>query len=676
MQRIIVRSLNLGSAAQVAVDRAAAEAAAVAAADSETAAAASESSAATSADSAAESSSDAQDAKADAEAARDDAVDISNISTSDAVVEALVKNTGGGGPLTSAALATLIRKPLPLKTLNKVKAGTAIRFGVLGDSVLQGSTATTPGTDDAASLFRSTLASRFGVTVTKDNQAQGGRTAWWEMVEKFETVVTGNADVYILGITGKNDINYEATASGLSKHLGFKTSASLALIESKVRELRIRKPDADVILMSGNPYSSVYTTANGYQKTYSQGLALIAAYYGLPYVDGWNAVKASGGDYAANGDLSDGVHPNSAGHLKLANAMLDLFPASWDPSTVAAAPRQPLPDRIYASKHAIALKEITTTSVTAYTDRVLTPSFVGGSWSPSSGSGPWTSSTANDTLHAMMRCTDAAIRFTYGAGQGVVDIIVDGQTYASGLALSSVTDADQWLTIPDLTPGLHNVIVKVVSGSVTVERFGCVPAAAEFIDVRDTRVTITNNGATSDINTYFGIHSNASTSTRTDTVTFVGTGLSISVARGSSGGGAYWSGMTVDGVAGTTPSVPTAFGGSGTGTGYGSLTLVSGLDYGEHTVVLTYQATGVSVAGWSVLDERPELHPNECFGYAKVGETVRPPLPFAATPSISVTSTTANTASVSTASASSFLVTGTSGDVVRWKASAPKRVLF
>lgn len=42
----------------------------------------------------------------EAEAARDDAVDISNISTSDDVVEALVKNTAGAGPKTSAALNT------------------------------------------------------------------------------------------------------------------------------------------------------------------------------------------------------------------------------------------------------------------------------------------------------------------------------------------------------------------------------------------------------------------------------------------------------------------------------------------------------------------------------------------------------------------------------------------
>lgn len=49
-----------------------------------------------------------------AETARDDAVDISGISTSDGVVEALVKNTGGGGPLTSGAVKASISAQAPI----------------------------------------------------------------------------------------------------------------------------------------------------------------------------------------------------------------------------------------------------------------------------------------------------------------------------------------------------------------------------------------------------------------------------------------------------------------------------------------------------------------------------------------------------------------------------------
>jgi lysophospholipase L1-like esterase len=558
---------------------------------------------------------------------------------------------------------------LPTRTLDKLKAGTAVKFTVLGDSVYQGSTATTPGTDDAMSLLRSTLATRFTSTVTKDNQAQGGRTAWWEMIDKWDAAILANADLYILGITGKNDGAFEAVSSPLvSKHTGHKMSSSLALIESKIRELRVRKPDADVILASGNPYGVAYTAINPVQKAYSQGLARLAAYYGIPYADGWNAVtrSAPGADYAAASRLSDGVHPNSAGHAELFSAFDALFPASYDPANTLVTPSAGLPERIYP-KHATKLKEITTASVTAYIDRVLTPSFMGGAWT---GTGPWTTSTANDLLYFKAKCTDAAIRFTYGAGQGTVDIIVDGETYISGMSLASVSDADQWVMIPDLRPAVHTIVVKAISGTVVVERFSVATAASEFIDIRDSRVATTNLGATSDINQYWGIHANLSTSTMTVTFDFVGPGLMAEVARPAAGGGAYWANTcTIDGTT-FQPALTSTF------AGYGSVPIISGLEYGRHTVVLNYQSTGVTTGGFSVLDERPEQHAGQCSGVAKVGETVRPPLPFADSPTVEVSSTTANAANHSTVTATSFLLTGTAGDLVAWTARALKRVLY
>ena len=567
------------------------------------------------------------------------------------------------------------RRALPTKALAKLRDGTNIKITFLGDSVLQGSTATTPGTDDAASLVCSTLGSRFGVTVTKDNQAQGGRTAWWEFVEKWDAALTANSDVYVLGITGKNDASYEVLSSGLAKHQGMKQSSSLALIESKVRELRYKKPDADIILFSGNPYGTAYTTTNPVQKKYSRGLARIAAHYGVSYADGWGYTtkSAAGSDYAAASVLSDGVHPNSAGHAQLANAILALFPADYDPMRYAtpALGGTQLPPRIYSNKHAIAIKQLTGHSVTAYTDRILTPSFVGGSWT---GTGPWTSSTANDLLIGKAKATDFSIRFTYGAGQGVVDIIVNGQTYASGLDLSTVTDADQWVSIPDLAPSVHTVIVKVISGSVTVERMGYVPAACEFIDIRDSRVATTNLGSTNDINQFWGIHSNTCTNGTTITFDFVGTGLALECFRSATGSGFYWSSVTIDGSAISTPSVPTGFG--GTGVGYGTVPIVSGLDYGKHTAVFTFQSGTLWVSGFSVLDERPELHLDQFAGIAKVGETVRLPTTLTDIPDVRPVSTTANAAGVSTGTVSNFLLTGTSGDLAQWAARTLRRVLF
>lgn len=570
------------------------------------------------------------------------------------------------------AVAPGVRKTLPLKTLAKLAAGTAIKISVLGDSVPQGSTASVPGTNDFVSLLCSGIASRYSVTVTKDNQALGGRTAWWQIVEKLQTVIDSKADVYILGLTGKNDGPYEY-ATGITKYIGQKRTASLAMIESAIRILRTKRPDADIVIMSGNPYGSASTSANTAQKAYSQGLARLAAHYGLPYADGWNATVVSGQIYADAGDLTDGVHPNDSGHQKLANAALALFPAGYDPSVTLAAPVLALPERVYKSKHAIMPKELTTHGATAYTDHVLNPANTAQSWT---GSGPWTTSTAGAYHLIKAKCTDFSWKFTYGADQGVVDLWVDGVAVATGLDLSSVTDVDQWLSVPDLSPGVHTFGVKVVSGTVTMERVGFNPAASEFIDIRDTRVTLSGMGANNDLGQYWGQHSTQIADLATMSVTYVGTGLTVECYRSASGGGGYYfSSILTDGQALTTlPLIQTSFGDSLLG--YGSIDVVSGLDYGEHTTVFTAQASGLYIGGFSALDERPELHLDVCAGYAKVGETVRPPLPFASTPSVTVTSTTANTASVSTASSTSFLLTGTSGDDVRWSARAPKRVLF
>lgn len=571
----------------------------------------------------------------------------------------------------AATAGVFAHRALPTKALAKLIAGTSIKITALGDSVLQGSTSGTPGTDDCLSLVKTQIQSRFsGVTVTKDNQAQGGRTVWWEMVDKWDAAIAAAPDVLILGVTGKNDASFEVVASGVQHWGGQKQSSSLKMIESKIREARHRLPNTDIVLFSGNPYGTAYTTTNPVQKKFSQALARLAAHYGLPYADGWGATtrSAPGSDYAAASRLSDGVHPNSAGHAELAAALMALFPAGYDPMLLPATPQVTLPERLYPG-HAIAIKQLTGHGVTGYADRILTPAFVGGSWT---GTGPWTTSSPGDQLYAQAKCTDFSIRFTYGAGQGVVDVLVDGEVVIDDMDLSLLTDADQWISLPDLFPGVHHITVRVVSGTVTVERMGFVPAACEFIDIRDSRLTLTGTGAANDLNHYWGIHSNAFDSGDTITVPFVGTGLAIECSRSSAGGGAYWSALTVDGVALANRNSIV----SSTFAGYGDLLVCSGLDYGYHVAVFTFQAGTLYVGGFTALDERPEAHIDQCSGVAKVGETVRPPLPFNDVPDVRPVSTTANPAGVASGASESFLLTGTAGDVVRWSARGLRRVLY
>lgn len=143
-RKIIVRGTGVSpAAAQVAADRDAVEAALTAAQLAETNAETAEASAET--------------AQAAAEAARDAAVDISNISTSDGVVEALVLNTAGAGPLTSAALS----------------ATYGLRFGRPADSA---KAASDRAVSAGASLIAHADAEEWAETWATDTSAWGNPT--------------------------------------------------------------------------------------------------------------------------------------------------------------------------------------------------------------------------------------------------------------------------------------------------------------------------------------------------------------------------------------------------------------------------------------------------------------------------------------------------------------------
>lgn len=85
----------------------------------------------------------------DAETARDEAIAITGITTTDAAVEALVKNTGGAGPLTSAALSATIAAAVP-------DASTTVK----GRVELATSAETTTGTDAVRAITPAGLAAR------------------------------------------------------------------------------------------------------------------------------------------------------------------------------------------------------------------------------------------------------------------------------------------------------------------------------------------------------------------------------------------------------------------------------------------------------------------------------------------------------------------------------------
>ena len=590
--------------------------------------------------------------------------------TGTTVEAALQEEAAARTALDTAVDARVPTRPVPSRLLAKLAAGTAITVSVMGDSIYQGSTATTPGTDDAVSLFCTHLHTTWGSTVSKQNRAQGGRTVWQEWVEKGSDLLADRADLYIIAMTGKNDAAYEA-----GYYYGQKRESSIAMLESIVREIMFRRPTADIIIASGNPYGYA-GTVNTSQKAHSAALAKIAAAYDLPYADGWGVFprETAGGDVADGTYLTDGVHPNSLGHAVLADELIACVPDTYTPARArSASVRAGLPPTtsvVPVYRTMAGTTTSTSAGTTANTDRLINPSFTG-TWTSGS-SAPWVSSTANAAAWIMAKCTDLFVDLKCGTSQGVVDLILDGTVVANNLDLSTYDDG-KWLTVgQNMLPGVHHAEVRVVSGSVEIQGWGYNHAPCEFVPIDSSRITAASMGASSNLNQYYAIKSNQSANGASLTLDFIGTGVMIEAsAPDNANPGYYFSSITVDGVALSSPTWPPMDSDSAASV---ALTGMTGLEYGKHTIVVTFQASGMYVGGFSVIDERVTERPDVCEGIAKVGETVRFAHRYASAPVVTVTSTTANVATASTVTTTSFLVGGTSGDVVYWLAVGPRAV--
>lgn len=147
-------------------------------------------------------------ARVAAEAARDDAVDISGISTSDGVVEALVKNTGGAGPLTSAALAATyapIASPTftgPGVKMNGLAIGGAVkgqkRTPFIGKVVIDGTTLGNEATDGTHKIGQTNVVTFTGGFTAEASRGVADPTFAWGA---NDFVITGTNAGDIAGLT-------------------------------------------------------------------------------------------------------------------------------------------------------------------------------------------------------------------------------------------------------------------------------------------------------------------------------------------------------------------------------------------------------------------------------------------------------------------------------------------
>lgn len=345
--------------------------------------------------------------------------------------------------------------------LRRAAAGASLKIVALGDSILEGNTGTTPGTNDALTLARNALDSRFPeATFTSVNRAVSGYTVATSQINgKVAQAVTDKGDLYVVGF-GRNDV----VADGYSTPVqGYPLEQSMRGLEVILREVRRKVPQADIVVISGVP-ASVYAT-DGAMRTYQATARSVAAAYGAEWIDTYGAFAALG-DYSAY--LHDTVHPNALGHELIADTILASMPE--EPPRSSLAPGAP-PNRA-------GLRSVGDVDVdTGYTGwRVVQA--VGaqqnGSWINSgtwTGPNPYSTTTAGDFAEFRFVGTEFMARLsTAAADAAVVDVTVDGVLVWNDLALSTLPSNFQpWVLLGKaLTAGRHTVRITLVSGTLKV----------------------------------------------------------------------------------------------------------------------------------------------------------------------------------------------------------------
>lgn len=574
-------------------------------------------------------------------------------------------NQVAGATLTRAALDAIynldaLAVAKVSRVYGKMKAGQNVKVTAIGDSILEGLTTTVPGTDDCLSKVALALATQFGVTVTKSNQAVSGRTVATSMVGlNFAAALATKADLYIIAF-GKND--YRSDSPTVAPGTGYPSDASAGGLEHMVRRIRIEQPFADIIILGENPDTNA--TTNTKLIAVTKKYRTVAALYGCAFVDGHKAFtdKGSIAPY-----MADGIHPNTAGHLLLANAILALFPANREP--VPAAPT-PVPLNSLFNAERYTLLNWVTHNASTRTANLDGMSLIGAGWS---GVGPYANSTAGDTALFFFTGSEVLLSLLCGAGAGTVSIDVDGQSFASSVNLALLEAGARYLPITGLEQGVHLVAVKVLSGTVTVYGMEKLLAPVEWLDNVNTRLTFAGVGSwtsTASNEEYYGKTFKSTDSVgATITFDFIGTAFGMQLQRNVSPQNFS---VTIDG--GTPFNVDvsrTTFNASIKG----GVLFAKGLYYGRHTVAITTTTTGTRIGGVYAFDEGRIEHPFRQRGLAKVGEVIRLPVRFGSRPHITMAPADATSAIPpypTGASDVAFTVAGTASALVSWDAEGSR----
>lgn len=550
----------------------------------------------------------------------------------------------------------------------KLLTGQNVKITFIGDSGLEGNTATTPGTDDCASLTCSTLASQFGVTVTKSNRAVSGWRAYSALdpshanPSAFANALADNADLYVISF-GHNDLRSgPSLGSQYRPGTGYEITPFKRAVEHLVRRIRIDRPSADILITSEWQYTGASAGSNTDLVTYSKALRQIAALYGCAFADFYGALAALGvtGSNATVDDIyiwpsgGSAQHPKSAGHAVWARTITEQLPANVTPPPEAPV----LPGPIFGAERYCHTPWVAMPTATNAVRTYGTSGYrLVGSWASTS-TLPQSSSTAGDYAEFQICGHELAMRFD-GTGSGHVKIEVDGAVYNADLNLGAQGGGQNFYVL-DLGPGIHRVVVTVLSGTVTFRGADYAPTLGNRIPYTSGLLTYTGTWITLGTEAKAFEGNAKQTTTTNDTLTIEWVGTALWCAGSQYGSTTNSRGVNTDGAG----EVVTDYGISGGATQYAGWLVASGLPYGRHTTVIRQASAGraLVVSSFLAFDERRHERPNRMRGITVSGESPAFPVALPGRPAIRLSPDDATSAVppyTSSESASGFTANGT-----------------
>ena len=552
-----------------------------------------------------------------------------------------------------ADLTAYASDPGTARVAARLRSGRAVTVAFVGDSGLEGTTATTPGTDDTASLVTADLASTYGVAVTKSNLALSGQRTYSTLnpgetsPTKLTTALGLRADLYVIAF-GHNDIRSDDASPTYRPYTGYPVAAAAASLEHIIRRIRIEAPGADIIVSNQWPYTGSAAASNTLLRPHGEMMREVAASYGCAFVDYYAALSARGvtGSTPAADDVyihptgrAGAQHPTSAGHRVWADAILATITAgaTISPPTPTVPARPIFGAERHTHAGVVAMPAAGGRAYGADGYRLI------GAWNGAA-TLPQTSSTAAEQIDIQFIGTECFLRLDTGAGHGRVKINVDGVNLNADLNLAALGTGQARLPITGLASGSHRVLVTILSGSVTFRGCEYLPAMCRTIPHGSALITYTGAGWSTlgtDAQFYSSGRRNSGTIGDSFTVSFTGTALSGNVQH--YGATTYSVKVQTDGGAEVVQDWAT--GGDGTVPAT-HRTIVSGLPYGNHTVTVTLNQAGrnLAVCALFVYDGTRTERPTTLDGIAIAGETITHPQPLPATPAATITPADATSA--------------------------------